>query len=102
MTCEPDHFRDYESRFPLPKIRLEVVIVARKLSFLYSGSSATLNPWRSNESCLSKDQRETPLTCSTEVSQTCEKGRTGSLGESGWRPDPVKKRNLVGETDWKF
>ena len=32
-----------------------------------SGSSATLSPWRSGESCLSKEQRETPLTHSTEV-----------------------------------
>ena len=37
-----------------------------------SGSSATLSPWRSGESCLSKEQRETPLTCSTEVKQTSE------------------------------
>ena len=27
-----------------------------------SGSSATLSPWGSGESCLSKEQRETPLT----------------------------------------
>ena len=32
-----------------------------------SGSSATLSPWRSGESCLSKEQRETPLTRATEV-----------------------------------
>ena len=32
-----------------------------------SGSSATLSPWRSGESCLSKEQRETPLTRTTEV-----------------------------------
>ena len=37
-----------------------------------SGSSATLSPWRSGESCLSKEQRETPLTCATEVKQTNE------------------------------
>ena len=37
---------------------------------LDSGSSATLSPWRSGESCLSKEQRETPLTCPTEVKQT--------------------------------
>ena len=35
-----------------------------------SGSSATLSPWRSGESCLSKEQRETPLTRPTEVMQT--------------------------------
>ena len=32
-----------------------------------SGSSVTLSPWRSGESYLSKEQRETPLTRSTEV-----------------------------------
>ena len=38
-----------------------------EVRFLDSGSSATLSPWRSGESCLSKEQRETPLTRSTEV-----------------------------------
>ena len=37
-----------------------------------SGSFATLSPWRSSESCLSKEQRETPLTRPTEVKQTRE------------------------------
>ena len=37
-----------------------------------SGSSATLSPWRSGESCLFKEQRETPLTRPTEVKQTRE------------------------------
>ena len=37
-----------------------------------SGSSATLSPWRSGESCLPKEQRETPLTRPTEVKQTRE------------------------------
>ena len=32
-----------------------------------SGSSATLSPWRSDESCLSKEQMETPLMRTTEV-----------------------------------
>ena len=32
-----------------------------------SGSYATLSPWKSGESCVSKEQRETPLTCATEV-----------------------------------
>ena len=34
--------------------------------------------------------------CPIEVNQTCEKDRTESLGESGWRPDPVKERDPVG------
>ena len=37
-----------------------------------SGSSATLSPWRSDESCLSKEKRETPLTRPTKVKQTRE------------------------------
>ena len=37
---------------------------------IYSGSSATLSPWRSGKSCLSKEQRETPLMSSTKVNQT--------------------------------
>ena len=43
-----------------------------------------------------------PLMCPIEVNQTCEKGRTGSWGESDWRPDPVKCKNPVGDTNWKF
>ena len=34
------------------------------------GTSATIRSGRSGESCLSKDQMETPLMCSTEVNQT--------------------------------
>ena len=37
-----------------------------------SGSSATLSPWRSGESCLSKEQRKTLLMRPTEVKQTRE------------------------------
>ena len=37
-----------------------------------NGSSATLSPWRSGESSFSKEQREIPLTCGTEVKQTSE------------------------------
>ena len=37
-----------------------------------SGSSAILSPWRNGESCLSKEQRETPLTHPTEAKQTRE------------------------------
>ena len=52
---------------PLPGFRLEVVEVVWTLGSFDSGSFATLSPWRSGESCLSKEQRETPLTRSTEV-----------------------------------
>ena len=48
---------------------------------VYSGSPATLSPWRSGESCLSKDQRETPLMSSTEVNQTGVESENRKLGE---------------------
>ena len=55
----------------------------------YSGSSAILSPWRSGESCLSKDQREIPLMCSTKVNQTplCVV-KSRSLKSSRLKPDP--------------
>ena len=66
MTYKPDSLRNAmrvssATRFPVSSCDgLEVRI-------LDSGSSATLSPWRSGESCLSKEQRETPLTRATEV-----------------------------------
>ena len=67
MTCKPDSLRNAvrvssATRFPVGSScdGLEVRISD-------SGSSATLSPWRSGESCLSKEQRETPLTRATEV-----------------------------------
>ena len=68
---------------------LEIMIRVGLLFSLYSGSSATLSYRRSGESCLSKDQRETPLTYSTEVNQTplCVV-KSGSLESSGLRPNP--------------
>ena len=48
------------------------LLIARSSQTSVARSSATLSPWRSGESYLSKDQRETPLTCSTEVNQTLE------------------------------
>ena len=44
----------------------------RNFIFFHSGSSAILSPRKSGESCLSKDQREDPLMCPTEVNQTKE------------------------------
>ena len=69
---------------------------------VYIGSSATLSPWRSSESCLSRDQRETPLTSSTEVNQTGVEAKTGSLGKSGWEPNPVRRRNPVSKNCGRF
>ena len=47
-----------------------------------SGSSTTLSPWKSDESCLSKEQRETPLMRPTKVKQT--------------REVKPEERNLIG------
>ena len=67
VTCEPDLHWNAVRIGSLPVFRLEVVEVVWKLGSFDSGSSATLSPWRSGESCLSKEQRETPLTHSTKV-----------------------------------
>ena len=68
---------------------LEIMIRVGLLFSLYSRSSAILSHGRSGESYLSKDQRETPLMCSTEINQTplCVV-KSGSLESSGVRPDP--------------
>ena len=42
----------------------------RNFYFLSNGSSTTLSPSRSGESCLSKDQKKAPLTSPIEVNQT--------------------------------
>ena len=89
MTCRPIRYRKAVRVSPPPlEIRSERMVASRKFIFFYSGSSATLSPWRSGESCLSKDQRETPLTCSIEVNQTplCVM-KSGSLESSGLEPD---------------
>ena len=71
MTCRPDRYRK-AVRVSSPPLEIwsERMVASRKFIFFYSGSSATLGPWRSGESCLSKDQRETLLTYLTEVNQT--------------------------------
>ena len=68
---------------------LEIMIRVGLLFSLYSGFSATLSHGRSGESCLSKDQREIPLTSSTEINQTplCVV-KSGSLESSGLQLDP--------------
>ena len=63
------------------------------LFFFYSGSFATLSLGRSGESCLSKDQKETPLASSTKVNQTSKLGvYTGKPVGSGLFLNPVNKR----------
>ena len=67
MTCRPDSLWNAvrvssATRFPVRSRRGSV-----EVRITDSGSSATLSPWRSGESCLSKEQRETPLTRTTEV-----------------------------------
>ena len=75
--------------FPLKSLDLGVCVMDVCLFFFYSGSSTTLSPSRSGESCLSRDQRETPLMCSTEVNQTSlYVVKSGSLESSGLKLDP--------------
>ena len=72
MTCKPDSLWNavrVSSVIRVP-VRTRRDNVEARISD--SGSSATLSPWRSGESCLSKEQRETPLTRTTEVKQTRE------------------------------
>ena len=67
VTCKPDlHWNAVRVGSP---IRVPVRSSRGSLGIRISdsGSSATLSPWRSGESCLSKEQRETPLTRSIEV-----------------------------------
>ena len=66
MTCEPASYRNairviFPTRVPVSSRGSLGIRISD------SGSFATLSPWRSGESCLSKEQRETPLTCSIEV-----------------------------------
>ena len=67
MTCRPDSLWNAvrvssATRFPVRSRGGSV-----EVRITDSGSSATLSPWRSGESCLSKEQREIPLTRTTEV-----------------------------------
>ena len=71
MTYQPDIlWKDVRVLLPLEFHPDSSVCVLGNFIFFYSGSSTTLSPWRSGESCRSKDQREDPLTCSIEVNQT--------------------------------
>ena len=90
MTYEPDCYWKAVRVSPPPLESSQKRIVAnRKFIFFYSQSYVTLSPWRSGESCLSKDQRKTPLTCSTEVNQTpLYVEKSGSLESSGLKPNP--------------
>ena len=71
MTYQPDNlWKAVRVLLPLEFHPNSSVCVLGNFIFFYSGSSATLSPWKSGESCHSKDQREDPLTCSTEANQT--------------------------------
>ena len=67
VTCKPDlHWNAVRVgspiQFPVRSSRGSLGV-----RILDSGSFATLSPWRSGESCLSKEQREIPLMRSIEV-----------------------------------
>ena len=53
----------------LPLKVLDLGMCARLGFLFYNGSSAILSHGRSNESCLSKDQREAHVMSSTKVNQ---------------------------------
>ena len=67
MTCKPDLPWNAVRVGSPTQVPVRSSCGGLEVRILDSGSSATLSPWRSGESCLSKEQRETPLTCSTEV-----------------------------------
>ena len=76
MTCRPDSLWNAvrvssATQFSVRSRRGSVTVRNRRGSVTVritdSGSSATLSPWRSGESCLSKEQREILLTRTTEV-----------------------------------
>ena len=69
MTCQPNTLWKVV-RVLLPLEYHSNSDVLGNFIFFYNESSTTLSPWRSGESCRSKDQREDPLTCSTEINQT--------------------------------
>ena len=70
MTCKPDPLWNAVRVSSITRIPVRSRRDGVEVRISDSGSSATLSPWRSGESCLSKEQRETPLTRPTEVKQT--------------------------------
>ena len=67
MTCRPDSLWNAVKVSSATRVPVRSRRGSVEIKVTDSGSSATLNHWRSGESCLSKEQRETPLTCATEV-----------------------------------
>ena len=94
MTCRPDSLWNAvrvssTTRFPVRSRRGSVTV-----RITDSGSSAILSPWRSGESCLSKEQRETPLTRTTEVKKTRKVVKPEGRNPVG-EPDPIIARDPV-------
>ena len=67
MTCKPDSLWNAVRVSSVTRVPVRTRRDNVEARISDSGSSATLSPWRSDESCLSKEQRETPLTRSTEA-----------------------------------
>ena len=67
MTCKPDSLWNAVRVSSVTRVPVKNRRDGVEVRISDSGSSATLSSWRSGESCLSKEQRETPLTRSIEV-----------------------------------
>ena len=67
MTCERASYRNALRVIFPTRVLVRSSSGSLGIRISDSGSSATLSPWRSGESCLSKEQREIPLTRLTEV-----------------------------------
>ena len=67
VTCKPDlHWNAVRVGSPT-RVLVRSSRGSLGIRISDSASSATVSPWRSGESYLSKEQRETPLTRSTKV-----------------------------------
>ena len=72
LTCKPDSLWNVVRVNSVTRVPVRIRRDNIEARISDSGSSATLSPWRSDESYLSKEQRETLLTHPTEVKQTRE------------------------------
>ena len=64
VTCKPDSFLNAVRVSSVTRVSVRTRKDKVEARISDSGSSATLSPWRSGKSCLSKEQRETPFDAS--------------------------------------
>ena len=67
MTCKPDLLWNAVRVGSPTRVPVRSSGGGLEVRIFDSGFSATLSPWKSGESYLSKEQRETPLTRSTKA-----------------------------------